>query len=238
VNQPAKRHPILPALPAVDSVSSPIGLVVIEDNPLLREGLAAALGAAPGVKLLAAAADGADALEVVHATKPDVVLLDLGLAEQDSLALTARVHGEVPTAKVVVMGLLPTQEDVTKYVQAGASGFIMKDASLDDFLATIRAVADGTEVLPQALTNSLFTQIARMAIRGSEAQAIEAVRLTARERQIIALIGEGQTDQDIAIRLGITIHELRSEVHNAMEKLALHRRLEQGGIRDGAAGEV
>jgi DNA-binding NarL/FixJ family response regulator len=134
----------------------PISLVLIDDNRLLREGIAALIHTQPGFRVLAASADVDEALQQVREARPDVVLLDFGLEDHDSLSLTAMVHGEVPTARVIVMGLLPLQEDVANYVRAGASGFIMKDASFDDFFATIRAVAGGAEILPPALTNTLF----------------------------------------------------------------------------------
>lgn len=204
----------------------PISLVLIDDNRLLREGLAAMIHTQPGFKVLAASADVDEALKKVREAKPDVVLLDFGLEDHDSLSLTATVHGEVPVARVIVMGLLPLQEDVANYVQAGASGFIMKDASFEDFFATIRAVAGGAEVLPPALTNSLFSQIARNATRSSRTKALEAVRLTNRERQVIDLLGEGLSNKEISTRLHIAVHTVKSHVHNVLEKLALHSRLE------------
>ena len=166
--------------------------------------------------------------------KPDVVLLDFGLEDHDSLSLTATVHAEVPEARVIVMGLLPLQEDVADYVRAGASGFIMKDASFEEFFATIRAVAAGAEVLPQALTNSLFTQIARNAPTKDKAQVLEAVRLTNRERQVIDLLGEGLSNKEIATRLHIAVHTVKSHVHNVLEKLALHSRLEVAAFSHGS----
>src|SRR4029079_5278171 len=109
----------------------PISLVLIDDNRLLREGLAAMIHTQPGFKVLAASADVDEALQEVRDAKPDVVLLDFGLVDHDSLSLTATVHTEVPAARVIVMGLLSVQEDVADYVRAGASGFIMKDASFE-----------------------------------------------------------------------------------------------------------
>ncbi len=203
-----------------------ISLVLIDDNRLLREGLAAMIHKQPGFKVLAVAADVSEALQKVREARPDVVLLDFGLEDHDSLSLTATVHGEVPTARVIVMGLLPIQEDVAQYVRAGASGFIMKDASFEDFFATIRAVAGGAEVLPPALTNSLFTQIIRNAPNGSKAQALESVRLTNRERQVIDLLGEGLSNKEISVRMHVAVHTVKSHVHNVLEKLALHSRLE------------
>src|SRR5687767_13674547 len=138
--------------------SIPIRLVLIDDNRLLREGIVEMVRAQPGFKVLAASADANEALAKVREAKPDIVLVDFGLEGHDSLSLTATVHAEVPEAKVIVMGLLPSQEDVAHYVRAGASGFVMKDASFEEFFSTIRAVANGAQVLPSQLTHSLFSQ--------------------------------------------------------------------------------
>ena len=205
---------------------APISLVLIDDNRLLREGLTAMIHTQPGFKVLVASADAEEALRKVREQKPDVVLLDFGLEDHDSLSLTATVHGEMPTTRVIVMGLLPTQEDVADYVRAGASGFIMKDASFEEFFATIRTVAGGGEVLPRALTNTLFSQIARNVPRGTRARLLESVRLTNRERQVIDLLGEGLSNKEIATRLHIAVHTVKSHVHNVLEKLSLHSRLE------------
>lgn len=227
---PKKKSARTPAAPTT-AASPPAGppaisLVLIEDNRLLREGLTALIHAQPGFRVLAASADADEALQKVREARPDVVLLDLGLEDHDSLRLTASVHGEVPAARVIVMGLLPIQEDVANFVRAGASGFIMKDASLEELFATIRTVAAGGEVLPRALTTSLFTQIASNLPGGAKTKLIEAVKLTARERQVIDLLGEGLSNKEIAIRLRIAIHTVKSHVHNILEKLALHTRLE------------
>ncbi len=211
----------------------PISLVLIDDNRLLREGLAAMIHAQPGFRVLAASADIEEALAKVREATPDIVLLDFGLADHDSLALTATVHGEVPSARVIVMGLLPLQEDVADYVRAGASGFIMLDASFEEFFATIRAVADGAEVLPQALTNSLFSQIVRNAPVTSKSRVLESVRLTNREREVVVLLGEGLSNKEIATRLNIAVHTVKSHVHNVLEKLALNSRLEVAAFSHG-----
>lgn len=217
-----------PAHPPAEtpSVSPTISLVLIDDNRLLREGLATMIHTQPGFTVLAASADVDEALQKVREARPDIVLLDFGLEDHDSLSLTATVHGEVPAARVIVMGLLPLEEDVANYVRAGASGFIMKDASFEEFFTTIRAVAGGAEILPPALTNSLFSQIVSNVSRASKAQVLESVRLTNRERQVIALLGEGLSNKEIAIRLHIAVHTVKSHVHNVLDKLALHSRLE------------
>lgn len=192
--------------------------------------------AQPGFKVLAASADATEALKKVREAKPDIVLVDFGLEDHDSLSLTATVHAEVPEARVIVMGLLPMQEDVAHYVRAGASGFIMKDASFNEFFDTIRAVAKGARVLPSQLTNSLFSQIVRNVAVKNEARVMEAVRLTTRERQVIDLLGEGLSNKEIAGRLHIAVHTVKSHVHNVLEKLALHSRLEVAAFSHASGG--
>ena len=190
----------------------------------------------PGFKVLAASADAAEALQKVREAKPDIVLIDFGLEDHDSLSLTATVHVEVPEAKVIVMGLQPLQEDIANYVRAGASGFIMKDASFEELFTTIRAVADGAHVLPTQLTNSLFSQIVRNAGAKNKARVVEAVRLTSRERQVIDLLGEGLSNKEISGRLHIAVHTVKSHVHNVLEKLALHSRLEVAAFSHASGG--
>jgi DNA-binding NarL/FixJ family response regulator len=203
-----------------------ISLVLIDDNRLLREGLAGLIRKQPDFRILAASGDIDEALRKVREAKPRVVLLDFSLESHDSLRVTTTVRQEVPEARVIVMGLLPVQEDIAAFVRAGASGFVMKDASFDDFLRTIRAVADGANVLPPQLTGSLFGQITRQVASRGRAPVLEGVRLTERERQVIDLLGEGLSNKEIAARLHIAIHTAKSHVHNVLEKLALHTRLE------------
>jgi DNA-binding NarL/FixJ family response regulator len=239
--KPLKRTPrpkaVRPLRPVPAPPPPPIALVLIDDNRLLREGLAAMIHSQPGFKVLAASADVEEALQKVRDALPDVVLLDFGLVDHDSLNLTATVHAEVPSARIIVMGLLSVQEDVADYVRAGASGFIMKEASFEDFFSTIRAAAGGAEVLPQALTNSLFAQIARNAARGNKTRVLEAVRLTARERQVVDLLGEGLSNKEIATRLNIAVHTVKSHVHNVLEKLALRSRLEVAAFSHSGSGK-
>jgi DNA-binding NarL/FixJ family response regulator len=102
----------------------------------------------------------------------------------------------------------------------------MKDATLDDLVRVIRSVATGTKVLPPQMTGSLFSQIAKEAVKAAESEVIESVRMTARERQVIDLIAEGLSNKEIAARLEIAPHTVKSHVRNILEKLALHSRLQ------------
>jgi DNA-binding NarL/FixJ family response regulator len=209
--------------PPVDDIGT-ISVAVIEDNRLMREGISALLNQLPDLVVIG----GGASLREAWATDrhPHVVLLDLGLRNGDALREVTRVKDSYPGARVIVMDLLPVQEEIVEFVNAGVSGFIMKDASLDDLVSCIRLVAQGADVLPPQLTGSLFSQIARDAIVHGRPSTMDSVRMTPRERQVVALIGEGLGNKEIAARLHIATHTVKSHVRNVMEKLALHTRLQ------------
>ena len=203
-----------------------IRVLLVEDNRLLREGIAAMLNAQPDLRAVASTGNG-DAMIKAEKLKPQVVLLDMGLRSQNSLRVVESLKTRFPRTEVIVMDLIPVQADVVDFVKAGVAGFILKDASFDDFLNTIRSVAEGKKVLPPPLTGSLFSQIVEHAIQtGDPARLLKAVRLTRREHEVVALIAEGRSNKEIARQLHIAIHTVKSHVHNILEKLALRTRLE------------
>lgn len=203
-----------------------IRVLLIEDNRLLREGIAAMLNEQPDIRVVAATGNG-DALEKAKKIKPQVVLLDLGLRHQNSLRVAELIKKEYPKAEIVVMDLIPVQAEVVEFVKAGVSGFILKDATIDDFLHTIRSVAEGNKVLPPPLTDSLFSQIVEYAVKSGKADRLmRSVKLTRREHEVVDLIARGMSNKEIASELNIAVHTVKSHVHNTLEKLALHTRLE------------
>ena len=201
-----------------------ISVALIEDNRLVREGMAALLNQTTDCKVVVATPS-ADA-DLLRETKPDVILLDVGLRDNDSLRVAETVKKEFPESKIIVMDLLPVHEEIVEFVNAGVSGFILKDATFEDLVSTIRSVAEGAHVLPPQMTSSLFSQIASEAVGRGRASALEAVRMTAREREVVDLIGEGLSNKEIAARLNIASHTVKSHVRNVMEKLTLHTRLQ------------
>jgi DNA-binding NarL/FixJ family response regulator len=203
-----------------------IRLLLIEDNRLLREGIATMLKGHRDIKVVATSGRGENRILKIHKLKPNVILLDLGLRSQNSLHVVELVKKEFPQVKVIVMDLAPAQGDVLQFVKAGASGFILKDATPDDFLATIRSVAEGGKVLPPILNGSLFSQIIEHAVEGGRINLNKAIRMTKREREVIGLISDGLSNKEIGLRLHIATYTIKSHVHNIMEKLALHTRLE------------
>jgi len=201
-----------------------ISVALIEDNRLVREGITALLSQLPDLKVVAGASTADTA--VFREAKPQVVLLDLGLQSGDSLRLAVQVKVDFPDSKVIVMDLLPVHEDIMDFVNAGVSGFIMKDATVDDLVSTIRSVAGGAHVLPPQMTSSLFSQIAKDAIAKGRPEVLDSVRMTPREREVINLIAEGLGNKEIAARINVATHTVKSHVRNIMEKLTLHTRLQ------------
>lgn len=201
-----------------------ISVALIEDNRLVREGLTALLNQMPDLEVVAVASSGD--LELLGKANPQVILMDIGLGENDSLRLARAMREEFPESRLIMMDLLPVHEDVIDFVNAGISGFILKDATLAELAGTIRSVAGGAHVLPAAMTSTLFSQIAKEGVARSRAVALESVRMTPREREVILLIGEGLSNKEIGGRLNIAVHTVKSHVRNVMEKLTLHSRLQ------------
>jgi len=215
----------LAALPFTDEDSfSVITVAIIEDNRLVREGMTDMLNELPDVKVVLAATS-LDA-SMLKDTNPRVVLLDVGLQDKNSLRLAETVKKEMAESRVIVMDLLPMHEEIAEFVNAGVAGFILKDASFEDFVGTIRSVADGGRVLPPVMTGTLFSQIATVAVKRGRQAALESVKMTQREREVIALIAVGLSNKEIAQRLSVATDTVKSHVRNVMEKLALHSRLQ------------
>ncbi len=201
-----------------------IKIFLIEDNRILRDGIKALINEQPDLTVVAASGGSHDTLMQARARKPQVVLMDLGLRNENGLRIVATLAKELPQAKVIGMGLIPSQRDIIEFVEAGAAGFILKDATIEDVLGTIRSVARGMRVLPPPLTGSLFTHVIERAIR--KGRLPEAVRMTKREREIIILIAEGMSNKQIAEQLNLSTYTVKSHVHNILEKMALHSRLQ------------
>ncbi len=201
-----------------------ITVAIIEDNRLVREGMTDMLNDLADVRVVLAGTS----LETakLKEANPRVVLLDVGLQDRSSLRLAETVRKEMADSRVIVMDLLPVHEEIAQFVNAGVAGFILKDATFDDFVATIRSVADGVQVLPPRMTGTLFSQIAKAAVQRGGQTAMEAVRMTQREREVIGLIAAGMSNKEIAQRLNIATHTVKSHVRNIMDKLALHTRLQ------------
>lgn len=203
-----------------------IRILIIEDNRVLRDGLTIMLDGQPDMHVVGTIGSGNNVLQNARQSKPQIILLDVGLKNLNELSVVESVRKNLPDARVIGMGFVPSQSDIVEFVAAGASGFILKDATVKQFLGSIRSVAQGAKVLPPTLTDSLFSHIIELAVTKKKGSRISAVRMTKREREIIALIADGLSNKEIAQRLNIATHTVKSHVHNIMEKLALHSRLQ------------
>jgi DNA-binding NarL/FixJ family response regulator len=203
-----------------------IRILLVEDNRILRDGIKAVINAQADLRVVAAVGGNHDTMLQARTTKPHVILLDLGLRGGNGLRMVKELSEELPHIKVIGMGLIPSQLDVIEFVEAGAAGFILKDASIDDVLRTIRSVAGGMKILPPTLTESLFTRVIEQALQKGKGTLPDAVRMTQREREVIVLIAEGLSNKEIAQRLNLSTYTVKSHIHNILEKLALHSRLQ------------
>ena len=210
-----------------------ITVAIIDDSRLVREALTAMLNDLEDVRALAAAVADEAFLTTANA---NVMMLDAGLRDQDSLGVAVSLRKSAPNAKIIVMDVIPVNEEIAEFVSAGVSGFVLKDATFDEFVATIRRVAAGETVLPPRMAESLFAQIAKGAVGRASADTLDDVRMTRREREVIELIGEGLSNKEIAQRLNIATHTVKSHVRNVMEKLALHTRLQIAAYYNRDAG--
>jgi two-component system NarL family response regulator len=201
-------------------------ILIIEDNRVLRDGITAVINGQLDMRVVATIGNGNNVLLKASQTKPHVILMDVGLKSFKESSVVESIRKKMPEAKVIGMGFIPSQSDIVEFVEAGASGFILKDATVKEFIGTIRSVAQGVKILPPSLTGSLFSHVLELALKKRKGKITNAVRMTKREREIIVLIADGLSNKEIAQQLNIATHTVKSHVHNIMEKLALHTRLQ------------
>ena len=147
------------------------------------------------------------------------MLVDATLSNRSSHRLVETLRTAAPETRVIVMDLLPAHQDVIQFVEAGAHGFIVKEATLQDFMATIRTVAAGGQVVPASLSGTLLTHIAIQAVGRQLPGVAESVRLTRREREVMDLIAEGLSNKEVALRLHLSEHTIHRHISNILTKL-------------------
>ena len=162
-----------------------------------------------------------------------VALLDLSLMKPDSLAGCHTLRAASSHLRIIITGMTTVHDDVAAYIHAGATGFILRSATPTQLVETVRYVANDESSLPRALTVSLFSQIRSHDVFAAGRSIPDEVRLTKREQQIIGLLREGLSNKEIAIRLYIAVHTVKRHVHNILEKLSLHSRLEVAAFSRG-----
>ena len=202
-----------------------IRLLLIEDNRILRESIALMFKKRPDMHVVGNISSEENIMQAISDLKPDILLIDLILVKQNSLQLVKLIKEQFQETQIIMMGLDPAQTDISKYIEAGVSGFVLKEADTARFVKTILKVNRGLKFLPPALTGSLFSQIFKNAIGGSDSSKIaKSARITKRELDVMELIADGYTNKEIAQKLNISTYTVKSHVHNILEKLALSTR--------------
>lgn len=203
-----------------------ISVVLLDDNVVARDAVADRIRQRPDFEVLVASTNATDAIKKMREAKADAVLLDAQLNDHNSLRLIVTLRDRHPDTRIIVTGVRPHQRDVASFVRAGVSGFIMKDASLDESLESIRVVTEGGHALPRRLVGSLFAQLATKTTNQNEPNGLRLPALTNRERQVLGLIRDGLGNKEIANRLHIAVDTVRSHVSNVLRKLRLRTRLQ------------
>ena len=204
-----------------------IRVLVVDDEDLVRTGLRLILQAEPDLEVVGAAADGADALERAAVLAPDVVLMDVRMPRMDGLEATRRLLA-LPgtTVRVLVLTTFDLDEHVYAALQAGASGFLLKDVPAVQLVHAIRVVAAGEALLAPSITRRLIARFAIAAPPTPTARAGELERLTSRERDVLLLLGEGLSNTEIGQRLFIGEATVKTHVARVLAKLELRDRVQ------------
>ncbi|MEU1405439.1 response regulator transcription factor [Streptomyces sp. NPDC005728] len=204
-----------------------IRVLLADDQALLRATFRILIDTCDGMEVVAEAADGAEALALARALRPDVVLMDIRMPGPDGLAATAAVCGDrnLTGTRVLILAAFDADEYVVQALRAGASGFLCKDVTAAELLAGIRAVAAGEALLSPAATRTLITRFLAAPDSGDRPPVPGRIAaLTAREREVTALAAQGRSNQEIAARLFVSPLTVRTHVHRAMTKLAARDR--------------
>ncbi|MFJ6614334.1 response regulator [Streptomyces sp. NPDC091289] len=191
-----------------------ISLVVVDDHPVVRDGLRGMFAAAPGFEVLGEAADGVAALAVVERLDPDVVLMDLRMPGGGGVAAIAELTRRGARSQVLVLTTYDTDSDTLPAIEAGATGYLLKDAPREELFAAVRAAADGRSVLSPAVASRLMNKV-RTPAAADPAQAA----LSAREREVLILVARGTTNREIAAELFISEATVKTHLTHIFAKL-------------------
>jgi DNA-binding NarL/FixJ family response regulator len=222
-----------------------IAVMIVDDQPLVRAGFRMVLSSQPDLRVVGEAGDGAQALDLVRdlaasADRPDVIVMDIRMPVLDGVEATRRLCGDSEPPRVIVLTTFDTDDEAFAALEAGASGFLLKNAPPEELLAAIRAVAAGDAVVAPRVTRRLLDRFAgQLAARRPTGSRLEA--LTERERDVVLLVAEGLSNAEIAARLVVAEATVKTHVGRILTKLDLRDRVqivvlayETGLVRPGA----
>jgi DNA-binding NarL/FixJ family response regulator len=200
-----------------------ISVLLVDDQPLVRAGLSVLLEAEEDIVIAGEADEGAEAIRVARAVRPDVVVMDVRMPGLDGLEALRQIVEAQPEVRVLVLTTFEMDEYIYPALRSGASGFLLKDADPADLVRAIRVIAGGDAVLSPSVTRRLMAEFAARPERpGAGPEQLE--RLTDREREVMALVAAGLSNEDIADRLVVAPATAKTHVSRAMRKLGAHDR--------------
>lgn len=203
-------------------------IVLADDHDLFREGLAGLINTQPDLETVGQASDGLEALTLARDLKPDLIIMDINMPICDGLEATRLIHTEYPEIPIVILTVFEDDAKLFEAIRAGARGYVLKSTHSADFLQGVRSALQGEGVLPPKLAARLLDEFARLPVRQASfaaSAASDAPGLTAREQEVLDLIATGATDKEIADKLSLSLHTVKSHVRNILSKThAINRR--------------
>jgi len=200
-----------------------IKILIVDDHPMMREALRTALMEEPGLEVIGEASNGMEAITMTSEIHPDVILMDLLMSGMDGLEATTRIMEADPNARVLVVTSLEDEEKILAAIQAGALGYFPKTAPRTFLLEAIHKVADGIPYLPSGIALKLFKGI--RSLNGPNLEdTTDGEPLTARQEEILKLMGEGRSDQEIGHTLHLEVGTVRSHIHHILQRLGMENR--------------
>ena len=201
-------------------------MLVVDDHALFRRGLEMVLAQEPDIEVVGEAGDGAEAVEKAADLLPDVVLMDVRMPRRSGIEACTAIKDVAPSTAIIMLTISDEEADLYDAIKAGATGYLLKEISIDEVATAIRAVAGGQSLISPSMASKLLTEFATLIKRDDDRQQVPAPRLTDRELEVLRLVAKGLNNRDIAKQLFISENTVKNHVRNILEKLQLHSRME------------
>jgi two-component system NarL family response regulator len=207
-----------------EAAAEPVRVIVVDDQELFRRGLVMLLGVEPDIEVVGEAGDGVTATDLAVSTMPDVVLLDVRMPKRSGLQACMRIKEEVPSTRIIMLTVSDEEGDLYEAVKNGASGYLLKDSSIEEVAQAIRVVAEGQSLISPSMAVKLIDEFKEMS--RTDRDQVPTPRLTDRELEVLRLVAKGLNNREAAKELFISENTVKNHVRNILEKLQLHSRME------------